>query len=171
MTESVLPQFKYHPNLYEMDILEHFEGTCKCCGNPGSVFYQGIYCVEDVDYLCLDCIASGKAAEKFDGHFNSDFDDVDNPEAIDELMHRTPGYLSWQEPVWKACCNDFCAYLGTVGTKELEKLGIADELFEEGGSFDGYENARSELAKDGWFTGHLFQCLHCGKYLLHVEAN
>lgn len=42
------PYFKYHPNLYELDILEHFEGTCECCGEAGDTFYQGMYTTADV---------------------------------------------------------------------------------------------------------------------------
>ncbi|MBQ9042817.1 MAG: CbrC family protein [Eggerthellaceae bacterium] len=38
------------------------------------------------------------------------------------------------------------------------------------GSFDGWENARDELEKDGWISGLLFRCLHCGGYRLIVEA-
>ena len=168
--ENTFPKFKYHPNLYELGILDRFHGTCECCGEEGDLFYQGLHCEEDVDYVCLDCVASGRAAEKFDGAFNYDHERVDNPEAVDELEHRTPGYLSWQDHIWPACCNDFCAYLGPVGTKELEELGIADDLFEKDGSFDGWEGARDNLEKDGWISGLLFRCLHCGGYRLIVEA-
>ena len=48
-----------------------------------------------------------------------------NPNVIDELAHRTPNFNSWQDQEWKDCCSDFCAYLGPVGTRELEELGIA----------------------------------------------
>lgn len=117
--EASKPVFKYHPNLYELDILEHFEGTCECCGRQDDTFYQGMYTTEDVDYLCLDCVASGRAAERFHGHFNTGIPRIDNPEAVDELLHRTPGYVSWQEGDWMACCGDYCAYIGPVGTREL----------------------------------------------------
>ena len=166
-----LPQFKYNPNAYELDIFERFNGTCECCGKSGDIFYQGLYCAEDVDYVCPDCIASGEAAKKFDGEFPCGYNRIDNPDAIDELAHRTPNFTSWQDQEWKDCCGDFCAYLGPVGTKELEELGIADELFEEDGSFEGWKDARADLVKNSWFTGHLFQCLHCGKYQLIVEVD
>lgn len=53
-----LPQFKYNPNAYELGVFEQFEGVCECCGQSGSIFYQGLHCREDVDYICLDCIMS-----------------------------------------------------------------------------------------------------------------
>lgn len=96
---------------------------------------------------------------------------IDNDDATVELFSRTPGYLSWQGEYWLACCNDYCEYLGTVGTKELEELGIADEIFETDGSFDSFEDAREYLVKDGSLSGYLFRCLHCGKYKMNVDAD
>ena len=55
--ESTFPKFKYHPNLYELGILDRFHGTCECCGEEGDLFYQGLHCEEAVDYVCLDGVA------------------------------------------------------------------------------------------------------------------
>lgn len=66
-----LPQFKYHPNLYKLGIFEEFHGTCECCGKEGDLFYQVMYTSEDVDYICLDCIASCRVAQKFGGTFSA----------------------------------------------------------------------------------------------------
>jgi protein yieJ len=38
-----------------------------------------------------------------------------------------------------ACCDDYCAFLGDVGTKELEELGIADEVFDDYVKRDEYD--------------------------------
>lgn len=89
---------------------------------------------------------------------------------IDELLNRTPGYTSWQGEHWLACCDDFCAYIGEVGTKELVEMGIADDVFAEYDALDEYENARDYLVKAGSMCGYLFQCLHCGRYHLWVDA-
>jgi uncharacterized protein CbrC (UPF0167 family) len=126
-----------------------------------------------VDCLCLECIANGTAAEKFDGIFiqRAEKNKVDDPAKIDELFKRTPGYVSWQGEHWLACCNDFCAFIGDVGTKELEELGIADDVFEEYDALDEYEDAREYLEKAGSMAGYLFQCLHCGKYHLWVDTD
>ena len=94
--KSNLPNFKYNPNAYELDIFEEFEGTCECCGKQGNIFYQGLYCTEDVGYICPDCIASGEVANKFDGEFPCGYNRIDNPGAIDELAHRTPNFNSGQ---------------------------------------------------------------------------
>ena len=166
-----LPKFKYHPNVYECGVVEFGKGTCNCCGKEVEAYVQMMYTTEDVDCICMDCVASGKAAEKFDGSFIQDADSIDNEAASEELWCRTPGYLSWQGENWVACCNDYCEYIGTVGTKELEELGIADELFEADGSYEGWKDARKYLTKDGSLCGYLFHCLHCGKYHLRVDAD
>ena len=168
---SSLPKFKYHPNIYESDCVNFEQGVCECCGKTVEVYVPIMYSKEDVNCICMECVASGAAAEKFDGSFIQDADSIDNEEAQNELYCRTPGYVSWQGENWAACCNDYCAYLGTVGTPELEKLGIADDFFEEDGSFDGYDLARECLTKDGSLCGYLFRCLHCGKYHLRVDAD
>ena len=171
MDISNLPKFKYHPNVYESGEVEFSKGVCDCCGREVEAYVQSMYTRENVDCICMECIASGAAAEKFDGDFIQDADPVDNEEAWEELFCRTPGYISWQGENWAACCNDYCEYIGTVGTKELEELGIADELFEEYDSCGGYDDVRKYLAKDGSLCGYLFRCLHCGKYHLRVDAD
>ena len=27
-----------------------------------------------------------------------------------------------------------------------------------------------DMVKNGWFTGHLFRCLHCGRYHLRADV-
>lgn len=169
--KSKLPKFKYHPNIYELGIVEFSESECECCNKKTEAYIQNMYTTEDIECICMECVASGAAAEKFDGSFIQDAEEIDNDEATDELFSRTPGYLSWQGENWQACCNDYCEYLGTVGTKELEEMGIADEIFEEDGSFDGFDDAREYLTKDGSLCGYLFRCLHCGKYKMYVDAD
>ena len=50
------------------------------------IFYTNpFFSVEDIAYLCPECIASGEAARKYDGSFQDDFsldDGVDDPEKL-----------------------------------------------------------------------------------------
>lgn len=87
------------------------------------------------------------------------------------MFKRTPGYASWQGEYWQACCNDYCAFIGDVGTEELERMGIADEVFAEYDARDEFDNAREYLEKSGSLAGYLFRCLHCGTYHLWVDAD
>ena len=97
-------------------------------------YYTGpFYSVDEIAYLCPECIASGEAARKYDGSFQDDFsvdDGVDDPEKLDELIHRTPGYSGWQQEYWRAHCGDYCAFLGYVGARELRALGALEDVLD-----------------------------------------
>lgn len=173
--KNKIPVFKYHPDPFATEIFQEQEEpvTCPCCGQATDVTYEGpFYCVEEVDGLCPACIASGAAADKYDGAFqdSESVDEVDDPEKLDELIHRTPGYCGWQQEYWRAHCNDFCAYLGTVGYRELEQMGLLDEV-RETLLDDWFQEHLTNVTKDGSMVGYLFQCLHCGKHLLHIDCD
>jgi len=63
--------------------------------------------------------------------------------------------------------------LGDVGTKELQEMGIAKEVFEEyalRGEF-AVEDVQSYLVTGGDTAGYLFRCTRCGKYKIQVDAS
>ena len=166
--------FKYHPNLYEDDILIQGEGVCQCCGRAVHEYIENVYSPEDVDCICLECVHSGEAAEKFKATFVEDAEPVSDSAKRTELFCCTPGYMAWQGEYGLVCCDDYCQYLGRVGMKELEELRIKDEVLKEYASHDdGYplEVLEDCLYKDGDMSGYLFQCCHCGKYRLQVDAS
>ena len=170
-----LPQFRYYPDPVGTGAFEEGETkTCPCCGKKSTVYYSILpYCVENVENLCPLCISNGEAATKYDATFIQDAEWNGEPdkEKDEELFCRTPGYISWQGEYWLSCCDDYCAYLGTVGTRELKAMDIADEVFEEYAARNEFEDAREYLVKDGSLCGYLFRCLHCGKYHLWVDAD
>ena len=170
-----LPFFKYHPDPLETGSFEEGEEKiCPCCGNKSNVYYSSFpYCSEDVEYICPTCISNGEAARKFDAEFvqNAEWHGENDEEKDDELFHRTPGYMSWQGEYWLSCCDDYCAYMGTVGTRELKAMDIADEVIEEYVQRGAFEDIGEYLVKDGPMCGYLFKCIHCGKYHLWVDAD
>lgn len=170
-----LPFFKYHPDPLETGAFEEGEEKiCPCCGNKSKVYYSSFpYCSENVEYICPTCISNGEAARKFDAEFvqNAEWHGENDKEKDDELFHRTPGYMSWQGEYWLSCCDDYCAYMGTVGTRELKAMDIADEVIEEYVQRGAFEDIGEYLVKDGPMCGYLFKCLHCGKYHLWVDAD
>ena len=170
-----LPKFRYHPDPLGTGAFKEGEAkTCPCCGKKSKVYYSTMpYCIENVSYLCPLCISSGEAAKKYDATFIQDSEWKGEPdkEKDEELFCRTPGYISWQGEYWLSCCGDYCAYLGTVGTKELKAMDIADEVFEEYATRNEFEDIEKYLVKDGSLCGYLFTCLHCGKYHLWVDAD
>ena len=177
---KALPHFRYHPDPFKTGV---FKGdasvVCECCEQATDVYYCGsVYSVKDVNYLCPHCIASGAASAKFDAGFIQDADPLppstSNAQAkTEELFKRTPGYFSWQGERWLVCCDDYCEFLGDVGTKELEDLGIAEEVFTEyalRGEF-AVEDAQGYLVAGGDMAGYLFRCTRCGKYKIQVDAS
>lgn len=171
--------FKYHPNVWEIGVFSKSVNgeivTCQCCDGKTEYYLEKMYCKEDIECVCPECVASGKAAEKFNGTFiqDAEIDKVDSVEKIDELMKRTPGYISWQGEYWLACCNDFCQYIGEVGIDDLKKMGIAEQVisdYEKDNPYNYYEDCMEYLG-NGIMQGYLFQCLHCGKYRLWVDAD
>ena len=170
-----LPKFRYHPDPIGTGAFEEGEEkTCPCCGKKRTVYYSMTpYCVEDVENICPACIANGEAARKYDATFiqGAEWEGGPDKEKEEELFCRTPGYISWQGEYWLSCCDDYCEYLGTVGTKELKAMDIADKVFEEYAARNEFEDVEEYLVKDGSLCGYLFRCLHCGEYHLWVDAD
>ena len=70
-----------------------------------------------------------------------------------------------------SCCRDYCAYLGTVGTRELEEMGIAEQVLAEYEARNEFQDVAEYLVKDGSMCGYLFRCLHCEQYHLWVDVD
>ena len=174
----MLPKFKYHPNCFENGTFTKADPKrpmiCECCGKQTEYYYNTMYSAKGVNCLCPECIASGAAAKKFDGDFIQDAEPITNgEEKTEELFKRTPGLISWQGENWLAHCDDYCAFIDYVGAKELEEMGIAEEVFADYAAMGecDLDDVQSCMMKDGDMTGYLFRCLHCGKYRLWVDAN
>ena len=167
-------RFRYHPNIYSDEILIHDRNVCSCCGKEVTEYIDQIYAVEEVECICLSCVQDGSAAAKYDGEFIQYAEKVSDPEKKDELFHRTPGYMAWQGENWLACCDDYCEYLGPVGIRELEELGVKEEALRDYAAQEityPMDVVEKYLRKDGDLTGYLFRCLHCGRYRLYVDAS
>ncbi len=174
------PKFRYHPDPVKTGAFLKSDSAvvCQCCNNPTDIYYSGpFYAEEEVDILCPACIANGEAAMKYDGEFQDEYstdDDVDDDERLDELIHRTPGYHGWQQEYWRAHCGDYCAFLGHVGYKELEQMGIVDEVLDDDTIWKEWmkpETMLRNMVDGGSVQGYLFRCLHCGKYRLWVDCD
>ncbi|MDR2932383.1 MAG: CbrC family protein [Oscillospiraceae bacterium] len=183
-----MPYFKYHPDPIRTGVFQTGQTVaCSCCGKETDIWLKS-------EHICPDCIHSGKAYDKFgaDSNLNSVYDyNTDYREQytgmideanIEELLHRTPGYLCNQYPVWPVHCNDFCAYIMTVHEGNLIQMGILEEIktyLRKEGAFDegdyGTEmrlknpEAYAESILIGGCDRYLFRCLHCRKYLLRYD--
>lgn len=172
-----IPVFRYHPNPLETGAFQESETdvVCDCCGKTTRFFYTDHFFTEkDISQLCPDCIASGEAARKYDGCFQDECcmdDGVGDPEKLDELIHRTPAYSGWQQEYWRAHCGDYCAFLGYVGARELLALGILEEILDDPIWDEEERSMIQDSVNGGSVQCYLFQCLHCGKYLVWMDCD
>ena len=148
-----LPHFIYHPDpLATGSFVEGEAKVCPSCGKESNIYYNLMpYCIDNIENLCPFCIANGLAAKKFDAEFVQD--------------------AEGQGENWLSCCQDYCAYLGTVGTRELMDMGIAEQVLADYEERGEYQDIEEYLVKDGSLCGYLFRCLHCQKYQIGVDAD
>ncbi|WP_295151672.1 CbrC family protein [uncultured Ruminococcus sp.] len=177
--EREFPKFRYHPDPISTEAFKKAEEpqVCECCGRKTEYVYEvPFFTSADVECICPWCIADGSAANKFDGAFQDEYscDEIDDDSKLDELIHRTPGYCGWQQEYWLAHCGDYCAFVGYVGMKELEDIGIADKLesiYRQDAAMFDIQDIRECMTNNGSMQGYLFKCLHCGKYQLYADCD
>ena len=190
----MLPKFKYHPDPLGTEMFRQDEPkTCCCCGKQTDIWYDGPFDgdwlnpafernadeheYEKMDYVCPDCIADGSAAKKFLCVFTSCNlvgEEPADESAKDEWRYRTPGYYSWQEPLWYTHCGDYCEFLGSVGWKEIEEMGLEDEIadtYDEDVNGFEFSFVREGTYKHGHVQCFLFRCRHCGKHFITVDPD
>jgi hypothetical protein len=166
-----LPTFKYHPDPVSTGaIVADPDAPCLACNRIRGYVYEGPAYSEKFHHLshciCPWCIADGSAAKTFSADFADagTLDDVDDA-VMEEIAHRTPGFVAWQDGQWLTCCDDAAAYLGAAGARELKgKFAAAIPAVEQ--DFDG---DWQDLDKDGQPTAYIFRCLHCKQYLAYVD--
>lgn len=174
-----IPEFKYHPDPIKTGAFSQGEyRKCDCCNESTNIWYsEPFYTAKDgIECLCPNCIANGMAASKFDGEFQDpeSTDRVSNPDKLDELIHRTPGYFGWQQEYWIAHCDDYCAFVGYVGWKELVDMGIDGQIEKNyDQNLNGFDikDVKECMYNEGGMQGYLFRCLHCGAHFLYVDCD
>ena len=173
----MLPNFRYFPDpLGTKTFRQGEQHKCDCCGKETEIWYQKpFYSAEKVNCLCPECIASGEAAEKFDGDFHDGYTGtVSDPARKEEWYKRTPGYHSWQENRWYAHCGDFCAFINYVKWEDLVEMRIdkeIEETYEEDVNCYELEQVKECMTRDSYLQGYLFRCLHCGRHFITVDSD
>lgn len=179
-----------------------YNEVCSVCNEQADYKYTGpFYSVEKPKCICDKCVKNGQAAKKYNGVFQGgvqykgdylsfvynddtkryeDFGYNDKPvivdemqdEELNELLFRTPGYSSWQEPLWLSHCDKFCQFIGEFTGEEIKKFqnelegSIKDKFTEE---IKRIENEITLEIEDCSASFYLFKCINCGVYLIHYD--
>lgn len=172
-----LPKFIYHPDPLKTGAVIESSKICPCCDQArGFIYSLRIYARGLIEHICPWCIASGEAATKFAGRFVDDHPLTQlglAKEIIEEVCLRTPGYESWQQESWLACCHDACEFHGDATQEELlnldqdgiEALCEYAEVF----SIDDLRDIIAEYEPAGSPAFYKFICRHCRKVRYHVD--
>lgn len=172
-----LPRFKYNPDPINARVIEKNKTHCPVCDKEKEYVFVGpFYSIEEVEGICPWCIHDGSASKKYDGDFfdAASLESVENNAYIDELVHRTPGYIGWQQESWLSHCGDFCAFIDYVGWEEIKD--IANDLVEDIEKIKRrmrltQEEFEKSMVNGGSHQGYLFRCLKCGKHRLTSDLD
>lgn len=172
-----LPRFKYNPDPINAKVIKKNKTHCPVYDKEKEYVFVGpFYSVEEIEGICPWCIHDGSASKKFDGDFfdAASLESVENNAYIDELVHRTPGYIGWQQESWLSHCGDFCAFIDYVGWEEIKD--IANDLVEDIEKIKRrmrltQEEFEKSMVNGGSHQGYLFRCLKCGKYRLTSDLD
>lgn len=166
-----LPHFRYNPNVYENGVVSFYNDVCEVCRQESDYFVEGCYGERDLEVICINCVASGRAAVEQDVYFNTHYPQTfRDDDRFEELTKRTPHFFSWQEVPWAEHCQDYCAYIKKVKWNDIKHLEIElmEDLLYIANSYN-YEIEDIKKYLNGYMDGHLFQCLHCGSHKLITD--
>ncbi|AWX57710.1 hypothetical protein AB432_022905 [Brevibacillus brevis] len=191
-----LPIFKYQPNVYNIGVFKKVPvQNCSICNKETDYIYMGpFYSIDEVENVCPWCIYEGTATKQHNGVLQAaveykdkllsmTYDDESNEymyfmgydeveqfedDKLVELLFRTPGYISWQEPQWLSHCDEFCAFIGYVNKSELSamKIDLRDEELLTIKKNYGIDTL-DQVSEDSGI--YLFQCINCGQHRIHID--
>ncbi|MBK9007175.1 MAG: CbrC family protein [Anaerolineae bacterium] len=192
--------FRYHHSPHDFSCYSKELRTCDLCGNLSSGYQGGVFYGDiDIEFVCETCLINGKLAEKQvftnSGNLhelkiqirekqpNLSILEVERLAQAkdDELIHRTPTVITWQDFHWPIHCADYCCFIKEAGKPDIleiapkgrthllfhprdERFSSDDEEF-----WQWFDNIRPDSPDDksvSYSIGvYLFQCLNCQEYL------
>ena len=177
MSDS-LPVFRYHPDPLATGSIVKSDATCECCQKPRGYIYASLpYGRRDVEFVCPWCIADGSANRRLGASFVDDAPllDAGVPVAVaEEVALRTPGYESWQQEEWMACCGDACEYHGDARLSDLQVLDrVAVSRISEDTRFsvEDLEYFIEHYTPKGSPAFYKFRCRHCGALKFNADCH
>ena len=176
-----IPNFTYHEQPISTGVIESSSATCSCCGQKRGFVYSGPVRitnqqVTEPEELCPWCIADGSAAKKYQLVFvRPGFLASNNLQGdiVSTVTCRTPGYSSWQEPVWLCHCEDACVFCGDLTEEEAQQpdwMAVAEFLGEPLEQAKTSWLSIASLYKQADPSIFKFRCRHCGKVFYQLDS-
>ena len=192
--------FRYHQSPHEFSTYSQEVRNYDLCGKKASGYEGPFYGANKIDFVCEECLVSGKLAERNASTNEGDFgtlkkeiqekqSNLSSEEieslvkvADDELQHRTPHVVTWQDFFWPVHCADYCCFIKEAGKPDLLKIaseGQVHLLFDDIDNEDFGQWFEAAVRPDSptdnsvaYSVGvYLFKCLHCQKYMVLWDAD
>jgi len=191
--------FRYFADPHHFGLYSKEPQTCGLCGEERPVYEGPYYGIEEVEFVCEECLVGGKLAEHDlttnEGELRTLVEQLterlpgESPEQITEmarqrkaeLEQRTPHLSTWQDFFWPAHCGDYCQYLKVVGKKDLLQLApdsdgkrfLAKHVEHDVDGLWEHMRADSPYNADLNYSPEffLFRCLECGEYVLYWDCD
>lgn len=186
--------FRYHRHPHDFSSYSKELQACEICGEL-SAGYRGVFYGDvEIEFVCEKCIINGKLAEKQiftnlgnlhklkiqirEKHPYLSILEVESLAQAkdDELIHRTPTVITWQDFEWPIHCADYCCFIKEAGKPDILKIapvGKTHLLFQSSDDDERFrewlEDIRPDSPSDNSISYsigvYLFQCLNCQEYV------
>ena len=190
-------KFKYfaNPRAPVVTTWQEEPRACDVCGRTGPGYAGPFYGPDACDFLCEACLGEGRLvalrASTNEGDAAALMEQLAAlPEAEraqlmrarnEELAHRTPHLVTWQDFSWPACCGDYARFEGEVGRAELDRLApdgdgwrwLQEHAIDAPLPFEADELPpyASRPGKEWTMAVYHFRCLSCGRALFHWDCD
>jgi uncharacterized protein CbrC (UPF0167 family) len=185
--------FKYFLHPHEFSTYTSTPQLCDLCREKRAGYVGPFYGTEQIEFVCENCLTSGKLSEF--GSFTNIGETSDLKKQLkeihleysetqieklaveidDELLHKTPHVVTWQDFSWPVHCGDYCCFIKEAGKPDLISITPEDKVHLLFNTVNDerfklfWEEIRPDSPKNNSTTYsvgvYLFQCLHCKKYI------